>query len=75
MPSNRRLRIVIPGGTGQIGQILARHFHEQGHTVTVIARHPKPAEWKTFAWNASDLGSWTQAIEGRMRSLIWRDEA
>ncbi len=64
MPLNRPLRVVIPGGTGQIGQILARHFHEQGHTVSVIARHPKPTEWKTYAWNASDLGPWTQALEG-----------
>jgi uncharacterized protein (TIGR01777 family) len=64
MPSSGHLRIVIPGGTGQVGQILARHFHEQGHCVTVLARHPKPAEWKNLVWNACDLGSWTEAIEG-----------
>lgn len=64
MPSNCPLRIAIPGGTGQIGHILARHFHEQGHDVKVIARHPKPAEWQTVAWNANELGPWTQAIEG-----------
>ncbi len=64
MPSTGPLRIVIPGGTGQIGQILARHFHEQGHSVTVIARHPKQAEWRSIAWNARDLGDWTQALEG-----------
>jgi uncharacterized protein len=63
MSSNRSLRIVIPGGTGQVGHILARHFHEQGHAVTVIARHPKPAEWQILTWNAADLGPWTQAIE------------
>ena len=57
------LRIVIPGGTGQIGHILARHFHEQNHEVTVIARHPKPAEWRTLSWDAQELGEWTQAIE------------
>lgn len=64
MPSNCPLRIVIPGGTGQVGHILARHFHEQGHHVTVIARHPKPAEWQAVAWNAYELGPWTRAIEG-----------
>jgi uncharacterized protein (TIGR01777 family) len=64
MPPFGHLRIVIPGGTGQVGQILARHFHEQGHCVTVIARHPRPAEWKTIQWNAFDLGSWTEAIDG-----------
>jgi uncharacterized protein len=64
MPSSGHLRIVIPGGTGQVGQILARHFHEQGHCVTVLARHPKQAEWKTVIWNACDIGTWTRAIDG-----------
>lgn len=64
MASNRPLQIVITGGTGQIGHLLARHFHEQGHAVTAIARHPKPAEWPVIAWNATDLGPWTQALEG-----------
>ena len=57
------LRIVIPGGTGQIGNILARHFHEQGHCVTVIARHPKPTEWQTLLWDAQELGDWARAFE------------
>lgn len=63
MPSKRPLRIVIPGGTGQIGQILARHFHEQGHAVTVLSRHPRPAEWQTLLWDAQELGEWTELIE------------
>jgi uncharacterized protein (TIGR01777 family) len=58
------LRIVLPGGSGQIGQILARHFHEQGHSVTVIARHPKPAEWRTVYWDANTLGDWVSVIDG-----------
>jgi uncharacterized protein (TIGR01777 family) len=58
------LRIVIPGGSGQIGHLLARHFHEQGHSVTTIARHPQSAEWKTLIWNGSDLGDWARAIDG-----------
>ncbi|MBV9674950.1 MAG: NAD-dependent epimerase/dehydratase family protein, partial [Acidobacteriaceae bacterium] len=61
---DRCLRIVIPGGTGQVGNILARHFHETGHCVTVIGRHPKPAEWTVLRWNGQDLGSWTEAIDG-----------
>ncbi len=58
------LRIAIPGGTGQVGQILARHFHEQGHSVTVIARHARPAKWKGVLWDAQELGEWTVAIDG-----------
>jgi len=64
MPSRRSLRIAIPGGTGQLGHILARHFHEQGHSVSTIARHPNPAEWQTLSWDAETLGEWTKAIDG-----------
>lgn len=64
MPRNGPLRIVIPGGSGQIGQILARHFHEQGHSVTVLSRHPRPAEWATIPWDAQELGDWTRTFEG-----------
>jgi uncharacterized protein len=60
----RRLRIVIPGGTGQLGRMLARHFHEQGHSVSVIARHPRPSEWLTLTWTGYDLGPWTRSIDG-----------
>ena len=58
------MRIVIPGGSGQIGRILARHFFEQGHSVTVIARNPKPAPWRTVRWNGYGLGDWAVEIDG-----------
>ena len=58
------MRIVIPGGSGQIGQILARHFFEQGHSVTVIARNPKAEPWRTCRWNGYALGDWAVEIDG-----------
>lgn len=60
----RRLRIVIPGGSGQIGQALARHLHEQGHAVTVLSRRSRPAAWPTVGWNGRDLGPWLKEIDG-----------
>jgi nucleoside-diphosphate-sugar epimerase len=44
------MRIVIPGGSGQIGSVLARYFHEQGHSVTVLSRAPRPAPWQVLPW-------------------------
>src|SRR5438270_2633863 len=41
-----RLRIVIPGGSGQVGTILSRHFHAQGHDVVVFARSANLAQWR-----------------------------
>jgi hypothetical protein len=64
MASFRPLRVVIAGGTGLIGQLLARHFHEQGHRVTAIARHPKSSEWPVVVWNGYDLGDWARVLEG-----------
>jgi uncharacterized protein len=58
------LRIVIAGGTGQIGRMLARHFFDLGHSVTVVARHAEPAPWRTVHWNGKTLGAWIVEIDG-----------
>src|SRR5258708_29063347 len=63
-PDRRRLRIAIPGGSGQIGQILARHFHSQGHAVTVLSRRAATSPWRTVVWNGRDPGNWVQEIDG-----------
>lgn len=62
--SDQKLRVVIPGGSGQVGNVLARHFHHQGHLVTVLSRHSESAPWQVLPWNGRDLGNWTNAIDG-----------
>src|SRR5947209_331362 len=57
-------RIVIPGGSGQVGGILARHFDGQGHEVVVVARHPEQSAWRSVIWNGRDLGDWAREIDG-----------
>jgi uncharacterized protein (TIGR01777 family) len=65
VPSSKPpLRIVIPGGSGQIGQILARHFYAQGHDVTVLTRTPKAAPWRVLAWDAAHLHRWVNELDG-----------
>ena len=59
-----RLRIVIPGGSGQVGMLLARHFHGQGHQVTVLSRRPGPAQWRVIGWDGVSEGDWTGELEG-----------
>jgi uncharacterized protein (TIGR01777 family) len=58
-----RLRIVIPGGSGQVGNIIARYFHGQGHDVVVLARSVTPAPWRVVDWDGADLGNWTSELE------------
>ena len=57
-----KLRFVIVGGTGQVGSLLARHFHHNGHSVAVIARHVHAAPWPTISWTGNELGLWTEEI-------------
>jgi uncharacterized protein (TIGR01777 family) len=57
------MKVVIPGGSGQVGTILARHFHQQGHSVTVLSRSPRPVPWRVARWDAETEGPWTAALE------------
>jgi uncharacterized protein len=57
------MRVVLPGGTGQIGQVLARHFHAQGHSVTVISRNPRSAPWRVVGWDGVTPGKWTDDLD------------
>lgn len=58
------MKIVIPGGTGQVGTILARAFHRDGHSVVVLSRKPEAAPWRTVFWDAERLGDWAAELEG-----------
>jgi uncharacterized protein (TIGR01777 family) len=60
----QRLRIVMPGGSGQVGRMLARFFQERGHSVTVLTRGPYTAPWQTVHWDGEHLGPWVETLEG-----------
>ena len=53
------MRIVLAGGTGQIGRVLAREFGAD--EVVVLGRGGRPG---TVAWDGRTLGPWTAALEG-----------
>lgn len=58
------MKIVLPGGSGQVGTVLARAFHGNGHDVVVLSRDPRPAPWRVVAWDAETRGSWTKELDG-----------
>jgi len=58
------MRVVITGGSGQIGQILARAFQSEGVGVAVVARHVQPAPWPTIVWDGLHLGEWSRELDG-----------
>ena len=58
------MTIVLPGGSGQVGTLLARHFHAAGHAVVVLSRSPVPAPWRVVAWDARTVGGWAAELDG-----------
>jgi uncharacterized protein (TIGR01777 family) len=58
------MKIVIPGGSGQIGTMLARAFVAEGHDVVVLSRSERPSPWRVVAWDGETLGAWVSEIDG-----------
>jgi uncharacterized protein (TIGR01777 family) len=58
------MKIIIPGGSGHTGTILARAFHERGNKVVVLSRNPGNAPWRTAKWDGETLADWANELEG-----------
>ena len=58
------MKIVIPGGTGQVGTLLARQLVADGHEVVVLSRTDHLAPWRISVWDGSTLGDWIAEIDG-----------
>src|SRR5262249_20612997 len=58
------MKVVIPGGSGQVGTLLARAFQGQGHHVTILSRVTRNAPWRVVRWDAATLGPGAKEIDG-----------
>lgn len=58
------MKVVIPGGTGQVGHILSHAFHAAGDEVIVLGRRSMPSPWRTVPWDGKTLGSWAGELDG-----------
>lgn len=58
------MKIIIPGGSGQVGTLLARAFQKDGHDVAVLSRKGFSAPWRVVEWDGETLGPWTKELEG-----------
>jgi uncharacterized protein len=58
------MKIVIPGGSGQVGTVLARHFHQEGHEVVVLSRSARSSPWRVVLWDGQTLGDWAKELDG-----------
>jgi len=55
------MKIVLAGGTGQVGNLLRRRFESRGDAVVVLSRHPTG---KQLAWDGRTLSAWSGEIDG-----------
>lgn len=59
------MKIVIPGGSGQVGTVLARAFQRRGDNVVVLSRTQTNAQpWRVVKWDGEKLDNWAREIEG-----------
>ncbi|MEU6374996.1 TIGR01777 family oxidoreductase [Streptomyces sp. NPDC046909] len=56
------MKVVLPGGTGQVGTVLDRALTAAGHEVVVLTRRPRREG--EIAWDGVTLGPWAEAIDG-----------
>ena len=56
------MKVVIPGGTGQVGTALARMLRSDGHEVVVLTRRPA-GDGQVF-WDGERLGPWAREVDG-----------
>ncbi|MBE0539761.1 MAG: TIGR01777 family protein [Verrucomicrobia bacterium] len=58
-------RIILAGGSGFLGQALARHYLASGLEVVSLTRTPQPASSgvRQIAWDGRTLGLWARELE------------
>ncbi len=54
------MNILIPGGSGQVGQVLKRHFDSYDHHVVILSRG---SEEPSTRWDGKTLGQWQQHVD------------
>lgn len=59
-------RLVIPGGSGFLGRILAPWFAERGWEVTILSRRSAPTVQgiRCVAWDGRKIGDWVRYLDG-----------
>ncbi|ATL33113.1 TIGR01777 family oxidoreductase [Streptomyces formicae] len=56
------MKIVIPGGTGQVGAVLNRALTAAGHEVVVLTRRPQGE--REIRWDGRTTGPWVETLDG-----------
>ena len=64
------MKVVMPGGTGQVGTILNRALTAAGHDVVILTRGP--VREREVRWDGETLGPWAQEWPDAAGDLVRR---
>jgi uncharacterized protein len=57
------MKVVIPGGSGHVGTLLADAFHRGGDAVVVLSRQAGGRPWRVVHWDGVSLGAWANELD------------
>jgi len=59
-------KIVLAGGNGYLGSVLAKHFSNLADEVIILARKEQAERGniKTLVWDGKNMGEWAYSLEG-----------
>jgi hypothetical protein len=64
----KKMRVIITGGTGLIGRTLAKDLSQDGHEVIVLSRDPEkqriPSGIKIMRWDGRSPDGWGSHVDG-----------
>ncbi len=58
------MKVIVAGGTGQVGTLLVRRMIARGDEVVVLTRKPGASPWRQVAWDGASLGPWASELDG-----------
>lgn len=63
------MKVVIPGGSGEVGTVLRRWFVERGDEVVILSRsgpagERADADYRVVQWDGEHLGAWADELDG-----------
>ncbi|HEY0067292.1 MAG TPA: TIGR01777 family oxidoreductase [Flavisolibacter sp.] len=59
-------RIVLAGGSGYLGRVLADYYKDKAHDIVILSRkaHAPQGNVRYLVWDGRTYGAWTEALEG-----------
>src|SRR4051812_22236429 len=61
-----KLRIILAGGSGFLGQVLAKEFAAKNYEVIILSRSPRPTAGaiRFVEWDGKTIGAWAKHLDG-----------